>query len=163
MKKALKITVLILFLAFIGIQFVRPVTTNPPIVAEQTLEAATQVPENVQKILTRSCSDCHTNNTNYPWYSKISPASSFLANHIKDGRRNLNFSEWGTYETRLKRKKLDEVCEQISAREMPLPSYLWIHRDAKLSDNDIKTLCDWAEAERAKLSETPDATATITP
>jgi hypothetical protein len=156
MKKALKIIVIVLAVLFIAIQFYRPDMTNPPVVTEQTLEAATQVPEPVEKILNRSCSDCHTNNTLYPWYSKISPSSWFLANHIKEGRRELNFSEWATYETRRKRRKLDAVCEQAETREMPLPSYLWIHWDAKLSDEEIKTLCDWAKAESARL-ETADA------
>ncbi len=81
---------------------------------------------------------------------KSRPLHHFWQITSKTGR-NLNFSEWGTYETRRKRKKLDEVCEQITTKEMPLPSYLWIHRDAKLSDEDIKTLCDWAKAERARL------------
>jgi hypothetical protein len=163
MKKVLKIIAVVLFLAFVGIQFIRPDMTNPPIIVEQTLESSTNVPENVQKILTRSCNDCHTNNTNYPGYSKISPGSLFMANHIKDGRRSMNFSEWGSYETRRKRKKLDQICEQISTNEMPLPSYLWIHWSAKLSDDDVKTLCDWAEGERAKLLETPDSAATPAP
>lgn len=151
MKKGLKIAVLVLFLAFIAIQFIRPDFTNPPIAAEKTLEATTAVPEPVGKILNRSCSDCHSSKTVYPWYAQIAPSSWFLADHIKDGRRELNFSEWGNYESRRKRKKLDEICEQVKEREMPLPSYLWIHWGAKLSDDEIKTLCDWTESEKTKL------------
>lgn len=155
MKKTLKIIAIVLFVAFIAIQFYRPDRAASPIVAIETLEASTQVPENVEQILTRSCNDCHTNKTNYPWYSQIAPASLFLANHIADGRRHLNFSIWNTYETRRKRRKLDQVCEQVSQREMPLSSYLWIHRDAKLSDEDVKTLCDWVDKENARLAEVP--------
>lgn len=151
MKKALKVIVVVLFVAFVAIQFYRPDMTNPAVVAGQNLEATTQVPENVEQILMRSCNDCHTNTTVYPWYSKISPTSWFLANHIKDGRQHLNFSEWTAYETSRRRRKLDQVCEQAQTREMPLPSYLWIHWGSKLSDDEIKTLCDWTKAENVRL------------
>jgi len=154
-KKTLKIIVIVLFAAFIAIQFYRPDRTAPPVVEAETLEASTQVPEEVEQILTRSCNDCHTNKTNYPWYSQIAPASLFLASHVDEGRRELNFSIWNTYETRRKRRKLDEICEQVTERYMPLPSYLWIHRDAKFSDEDIKILCDWTEKAKAGLTETP--------
>jgi hypothetical protein len=152
MKRALKIIVVVLFIGFIVIQFIRPDMTNPPVVPEQTLEASTQIPENVQAILTRSCADCHTHNTVYPWYAQISPFSWFLAFHIDDGRDHLNFSEWAKLEDRRKKRKLEEVCEQVETREMPLPSYLWIHTDAAMSDEEIRILCDWTKAEIAKFS-----------
>ena len=155
MKKTLKIIAIVLFIAFIAIQFNRPDRTAPPIVESETLEASTRVPEEVEQILIKTCNDCHTNKTNYPWYSQIAPASLFLASHVDEGRRELNFSIWNTYETRRKRRKLDEICEQVTERYMPLPSYLWIHWDAKLSDENIKILCDWAEQEKAKLTEAP--------
>lgn len=155
MKKTLKIIAIVLFVAFVVIQFYRPDRTVPPIVEAETLEASTQVPENVEQILTRSCNDCHTNKTNYPWYSQIAPGSLFLANHIAEGCHNLNFSIWNTYETKRKRRKPDQVCEQISQREMPLPSYLWIHWSAKLSDEDVKTLCDWTDKEKTRLTDLP--------
>lgn len=154
MKKTLKVIAIVLFVAFIIIQFYRPDRTAPPIVEAETLEASAEIPKNVEQILTRSCNDCHTYKTNYPWYSQIAPASLFLASHVADGRRDLNFSIWSTYETRRKRRKLDEICEQVTERLMPLPSYLWIHWDAKLSDEDVKTLCDWVEKEKTRLSET---------
>lgn len=153
MKKALKITVIVLFIGFVAIQFYRPDRTAPPIVEAETLEASTEVPENVAQILTRSCNDCHTNKTVYPWYSQIAPASLFLASHVDDGRRDLNLSVWNTYDTKRKRRKLDEICEQVTERYMPFPSYLWVHWDANLSDEDIKTLCDWTDKEKARLTE----------
>jgi hypothetical protein len=154
MKKALKIITIVLVVAFIVIQFFRPDFTNPPVNPAETLDASMQVPENVKLILGRSCADCHSNETKYPWYSKIQPSAWFLANHIKDGRRELNLSVWKTYEPRRQRKKLAEICEQVQEKEMPLPSYLWIHMDAKMSDEDIKALCDWTESESAKIAET---------
>ncbi len=154
MKKVLKIIAIVVVVAFIVIQFIRPDFTNPPVNQAETLESATQVPENVQAILNRSCKDCHSNETKYPWYSRIQPSAWFLADHIEEGRRELNLSVWKTYEPRRQRRKLGEICEQIQAKEMPLPSYLWIHWDAKMSEAEIKTICDWTVAEQAKIIET---------
>lgn len=151
LKRILQIIVIVLFVGFVAIQFIRPDFANPPINQAETLEASTQVPENVQKILTTSCNDCHSNATVYPWYSYIQPAGSFQKGHIDHGRSHLNFSVWNTYEKGKKRRKLAEVCEESQSKAMPLPSYLWIHWSAKLSDEDIKILCDWTESERAKL------------
>jgi hypothetical protein len=153
MKKALKIIAIVLVAAFVVIQFFRPDFTNPPINQAETLEANLQVTENVQAILNRSCMDCHTNNTQYPWYSKIQPAAWFMASHINEGKSQLNLSIWQTYGTSRQRRKLSQICEQVQSKEMPLPSYLWIHRDAKMSDEDIKTLCDWTEQASAKIVE----------
>ena len=153
MKKALKITAIVLVVLFIAIQFYRPDRTNPPIVQAETLEATTQVPENVAAILKRSCNDCHSNQTVYPWYSNVAPFSWLLAHHIEEGRGELNFSVWNTYNAKKKRHKLDEICEQIETGEMPYDQYLWIHRDAKLSDEDKKILCDWAGGEKKKIPE----------
>ena len=154
MKKALKIIAIVLVVAFLGIQLVRHDFTNPPVNQAETLFAASEIPENVKTILSRSCADCHSNETVLPWYSKIQPSAWFLKGHIDEGRRELNLSVWKTYEPRRQRKKLGEICEQVKERQMPLPSYLWIHWDAKLSDADIKTLCDWTEAESTKIAET---------
>jgi hypothetical protein len=151
MKKALKIIAIILVVGLIAAQFFRPDFTNPPVTEAETLESTTTVPENVEAILKRSCYDCHSNTTVYPWYSKIQPSASFLKDHIDDGRKELNFSVWNTYNTKRKRKKLEEVCEQLESKAMPLPSYLWIHWYAAVSAEDGKILCDWATAERARL------------
>ena len=153
MKKALKIIAIIFFAGFIVIQFFRPDFTNPPVTAAETLESATPVPENVRTILKRSCYDCHSNTTDYPWYSKIQPSASFLKGHIDQGREHLNFSIWNTYDTKKKRHKLEEVVEQLESKFMPLPSYLWIHWDAKVSEEERKILIEWATAEGARLEK----------
>lgn len=151
-RKILKITVITVAVLFVILQFIRPDLTNPPIVESETLRSSTEVPADVQFILGRSCNDCHSNQTTYPWYSNVSPFNWFLAGHIEDGRRELNFSKWNTYSTDKKVRKLEEICEVVESAEMPLPSYLWIHRDAALSESDSRTLCDWARAESARLS-----------
>jgi hypothetical protein len=143
MKKALKIVLIVLVIAFVIAQFFRPSRVNPPIVEGEPIEATIAVPNEVNAVLTRSCSDCHSHKTSYPWYSNITPVSFFLVDHIEDGRRHLNFSVWNTYEKRKKLKKLEEIREQIDLGAMPLPSYLWLHRDAALSETDAKLLKDW--------------------
>lgn len=155
MKNTLKFVVIGFFIFFIALQFIRPDQINPAITETETLESAAQIPGNVATIFERSCSDCHTNKTAYPFYAKITPFNWFLARHIEDGRRELNFSIWNTYESRRKRRKLEQICEQITDGEMPLPSYLWIHRAAKLSDGDVKILCEWTESEKEKIAQTP--------
>ena len=151
MKRIIKIVVIVLVVAFIVAQFVRPDQSNPPVNTAETLEASTAVPANVEEILQRSCADCHTNTTSYPWYSQISPASWYLQNHINEGRHELNLSVWNTYAAKKKSKKLEELCEQVEQGEMPLPSYLLIHRDAALREGDARILCDWANETRAAM------------
>ncbi len=153
MKRILKIVVIVFVGAFIAAQFFRPDRTNPPIVQVETLEATTDVPDNVAQILKRSCKDCHSNQTIYPWYSNLTPFSWLLKNHIDEGRAELNFSVWNTYDAKKKSRKLDEICDQVSSGEMPHSQYLWIHRDAILSDDDKKLLCDWEQAEREKIRQ----------
>ena len=152
MKKILQIAAILLVAAFIAIQFIRPDQTNPPVVAAESIQSSIAIPENVSSILARSCADCHTNTTKYPWYSQIAPASWFLANHVRDGRKELNLSVWNTYTDKKKSHKLEELCEQVEQGAMPLPSYLWIHRDAALKEGEARILCDWANAERAKIA-----------
>lgn len=153
MKKWLKISVISLFALVFLVQFIRPAQNNPAIIDAATLESTTAVPANVEAILTRSCSDCHTNKTVYPWYSKVTPVNWFLAHHIDEGRQTLNFSVWNKYETPRKKRKLDQICEQATDGEMPLPSYLWIHGDARLSPEDVRALCDWTENETLRIGQ----------
>ena len=152
-KKILKIIALVLVIGFIAIQFLRPNRTNPAIIQGETLEATTEVPENVAAILKRSCNDCHSNQIVYPWYSNVSPFSWLLVDHIEEGRRELNYSVWNTYTAKKKRHKFDETCEQITSGAMPHNQYLWLHGDARLSEEDKKTLCAWTETEKAKIPE----------
>lgn len=144
-KKILKIVVLALVVGFVVMQFFGIDKTNPPIVPSETLEAAVVVPADISQILGRSCNDCHSNRSVYPWYSYIQPSGWFLKGHIDDGRQELNFSTFNTYSPQRKSKKLEEICEQVESKEMPLPSYLWIHRESVLSASDAKALCDWAK------------------
>lgn len=154
LKKILKIAALFLIAGFIVIQFFRIDRAAPPVVSEETLDAAVAVPPDIKELIGRSCNDCHSNTTVYPWYTNIQPVAWFMKSHIDDGRRHLNFSVFNTYASKKKAKKLEEICEQVESAEMPLPSYLWIHGDAVLKESEAKALCDWAKQEKAKLEET---------
>lgn len=152
MKKVVKLAVIAIAVAFLAIQFFQIDKANPPINESETLEAAVKVPPDVTIILGRSCNDCHTNKTVYPWYAYVQPAGWFLRSHIDDGKRHLNFSIFATYDAKKKAKKLEEICEQVTSAEMPLPSYTWIHRDAVLTGSEREALCAWADGARALLS-----------
>ena len=154
-KKIIKVVLIVLVLGFVVIQFFRIDKTNPPVNAAETLEASVNVPPDIKLILGRSCNDCHTNLTTYPWYTNIQPSGWFLKDHVDDGRKELNFSVWSTYTPKRKAKKLEEICEQVTRGEMPLSSYLWIHWDSKLREGDAQALCDWAKAEQAKIEAAP--------
>ena len=152
MKKAIKIFAIVLAVAFLILQVFQIDKANPPVVESETLEAAINVPADISQIIARSCNDCHSNKTVYPWYTSLQPNGWFMRDHIDDGRRELNFSVFNTYTQTKKLKKLEEICEQVNAGEMPLPSYLWIHGDAALSESDRQALCDWANEARARLA-----------
>ncbi len=142
-KMVVKITVLISFAAFVGIQFIPSERNESNTILETDFTKTFEVPNDVQNVLKTSCYDCHSNNTNYPWYHKIQPAAWFMEGHITDGKKELNFSEFGDYSKRRQKSKLKSIISQIKSEEMPLPSYTYIHWDAKLSEKQKKLLEDW--------------------
>jgi hypothetical protein len=150
--KILKWIVLAVVVVFIGLQFVRPARTNPVVDQSQTLHARQQVTPQVSAILDRSCQDCHSNTTRWPWYSNVAPVSWSVIDHVNEGRSHLNFSEWGRLDNRRTAKKLEEICEEVQDGGMPLRSYTYIHWSAKLSPEDVKTLCEWSKAEGARMA-----------
>lgn len=105
-----------------------------------------KAPISVPRTLLNSCYDCHSNNTHYPFYSYVQPISYFLENHINKGKQELNFNEWGNYSSRKKRNKLSAIREQIENSKMPLPSYLVIHQNAKLSETQKQELLKWLKS-----------------
>ncbi len=147
MKKFLKIVVIVLAVAFVAAQFVRTDRTNPPIDETKVLQA----PADVQAILDRSCADCHSSKTTWPWYTNVQPVAWWIADHVKEARKELSLSEFGTYSPKKAAHKMEEVCEMVEKGEMPLKSYLPLHPSAKLSDADRTRLCEWSKAERALI------------
>ena len=110
------------------------------------------VPKNVEIILRTSCYDCHSNNTYYPWYSYIQPVRFFMESHIKEGKENLNFNEWGNYSDRKQNNKLDRIAKQIKSNEMPLSSYTMIHKNAILTASQKKEVLDWINKTKDSIS-----------
>lgn len=145
--KALKAGSLIFLVGFGAAQFKRPQRISPSTEPTRSLQAITAVPPDVGAILERSCGDCHSNQTEWPWYSNVAPVSWFVSDHVNHGRRHLNFSEWGSYDQRKREKLLEAICEWVEKDRMPLDSYALIHRDATLTPEDKQTLCDWARSE----------------
>jgi len=144
-------TLAVVLILLIGAQFVGAGRTNPPSKPGASLLALTTTPPNVRAILDRSCRDCHSNDTRWPWYSHVAPISWLLLQHVHDARDRMNYSEWTSYDTDDQDKFLNGMCTLTKKGRMPLPSYLWIHRDAKLSDADVKTLCAWSDKMRDTL------------
>ncbi|WP_432411313.1 heme-binding domain-containing protein [Rasiella sp. SM2506] len=147
--KVVKIIAWIALVAFVVIQFI-PVNYNQSETVPQTdFMLVNKVPAAVEKSLQVSCYDCHSNNTQYPWYNKIQPATWYLEDHIKHGKEELNFNEWDTYSDRRKSSKLRSIIKQIENGEMPLDSYTLIHGDAVLSKEQqtevIKYMTDLKE------------------
>ena len=155
MKRFLKIALIVIVVFLVVAQFFRPSHVNPPIDPAKTLIATAQVPPNVQSILERSCYDCHSNKTVYPWYNKVAPVSWLLARDINDGRSQVNFSEWAGYTQKRKLHKLENICDQVKQGDMPLWFYLPLHPKAKLSDADRAAICTWTAAETSRLNAAP--------
>lgn len=137
----------------LGIQFVRPEKRNPPVAAERTYQARLQVPAEVASVVERSCYDCHSHQTRWPWYSEVAPVSWVVVNDVNHGRRHLNFSEWAQYDRKTADDLLGELCEVVTHGEMPLPSYRLVHRNARLAATEVRAICAWTDAERERLAQ----------
>lgn len=150
MKKIIKNILLLLLVAFVIIQFIHP----PKNIADAStlmtndISKVYVVPDSVRQILKTSCYDCHSNNTTYPWYSKIQPVAWWLNDHIEEGKKEINFSEFATYRIGRQYKKMDEILKQVKEDEMPLSSYTLIHKNAILTQNQKATISNWAASVR---------------
>lgn len=137
------------FALLAGIQLIRPARSNPPVDQSHTLEAVVLVPPRVESILQRACNDCHSDLTRWPWYSNVAPVSWFVIDHVDEGRRHVNFSAWLRRDTNnpgeYTRERFQAMCKQVQTYDMPLTSYLLLHRAAKLSEGDIETICQWTK------------------
>lgn len=146
--KLLKLFFLLLLLIFVIMQFFRPDKNITQ--GDHTVDfiGETKPPVEVKTTLEQSCYDCHSNNTVYPWYNNVAPVSFWLADHIKDGKGHLNFSEWDSYDAKKKDHKLEEVEEMISEGEMPLNEYTWTHEEARLTEEQRNAIVEWAKKTR---------------
>ena len=144
-KSTMKKVLFVLIAVLVLLQFYRPTKNVATEVSANAIDQHYTVPDNVDKLLRVSCYDCHSNNTVYPWYSNVQPVALWLDDHIRDGKKHLNFDEFNSYSAKRKQKILNEIVETIDEGEMPMTSYKLIHRDARLSPKDKKILTDWAK------------------
>lgn len=149
-----KITLGIIVLLVL-IQFI-PAERNESNDTEFDITKSYDVPDNVAMILKGACNDCHTNLTRYPWYSNIQPVKFMLADHVNEGKRKWNLSTFTKLPLAVQNHKFEEVVEMVEEKEMPLPSYtyLGLHPEAKLTDEERKILVDWAKDQMAMLAAT---------
>ena len=109
------------------------------------------VPDDVKTILAKACYDCHSNNTRYPWYSSVQPFAWWHGDHIKEGKRKMNFNEFNGYRIAKQYKKLEECIKEVKEGEMPLPSYTWMHKDAILTDAEKQIFFNWCQTLRDSI------------
>ncbi|MDL5514079.1 heme-binding domain-containing protein [Arenibacter sp. M-2] len=149
--KIIKIIAMILLVGFVGIQFV-PIDLNQSDTVPKTdFLLVNNTQESISELLQESCYDCHSNNTEYPWYNKVQPVAWFLEDHINEGKEELNFNEWDAYSNRRKNSKLKSIISQVKDDEMPLASYTLIHKDAKFSNSEKTLIIDYMKNLKEKL------------
>ena len=134
------------------IQFIRPPRTNPVVDHSSSLMSARPVPADVQRVLDRGCRDCHSNDTRWPWYSRVAPVSWFVIDHVNHGRSHFNYSDWARYDAGEADRLFAKACSLVRDRRMPLTSYTWMHPSARLSDADVAALCAWTDTVRTSAS-----------
>jgi hypothetical protein len=154
-KRAVAVTAFATFLVvFAGLQFVRrPTFRNPPVAPSRALQTHVQVPADVDTILRRSCYDCHSNETQWPLYARVSPVSWLVARDVRQGRADLNFSEWTTDPDMepTPAQRLGGICSDLRKGIMPLRSYRVMHPNSRLSALQVERVCAWTQAARVQL------------
>jgi hypothetical protein len=150
--KIIKGTILVVVVLLVAAQFVRPEKTNPPIQEEHRLETHVQLSPEISSLLNRACFDCHSNRTEWPWYSNIAPVSWFVIDHVNHGRRHLNFSEWGKYQKHERDELLGSIAKMVRMGEMPLDSYNLLHPEARLTGAERGDIQEWAQSERNRMA-----------
>lgn len=150
--KIIKKILLVLLVVFLIAQFFGPDKNQGNLVSIDAFLTETNPSEDLKLILKETCYDCHSDVTRYPWYNSITPVNYWLAEHIKDGKKHFNFSDWVGNSVKRKDHKFEELIEMVEEKEMPLNSYTWTHSEAKLTDAQITSVIDWAKKVRIKYS-----------
>ncbi len=157
--KIVKKIILFLLVVLIIMQFFHPKKNASTDKSANDITAAYGVPSPVQDILSKACNDCHSNNTRYPWYNNMQPVAWWLNDHVKDGKRGLNFNEFATYRIAKQYHRMQDIIDEVKEGDMPLGSYTLIHTDARLTDEEKTTLYNWANSVRdtIKAKYPPDS------
>jgi hypothetical protein len=133
-------------------QFFRPARTNPTVDPKREIGTSVSIDPIVGSVLARSCNDCHSNRTTWPWYSHVAPVSWLVVTDVNRGRKALNFSEWSSYRAKAQQEHLSEICKEVTEGEMPEFSYTLTHRDARLDKADKSAICHWTQSSAQGLS-----------
>jgi len=141
--KFVKISLLVLLIVFVGIQLIPTTLNQNDNVPVSDFMIIYKAPQQIDSKIKTSCYDCHSNNTQYPWYNKIQPFSWLLEKHIEEGKEELNFSIFGDYSLRRQKNKLKSIISQIKNDDMPISSYTFIHADTRLSESDKEMIMGW--------------------
>ena len=149
----MKIFMSLLLIGVVVIQFFPAKRNQGNVDPNQQIQHLYDVPEEVQAILKGACLDCHSNTTTYPWYTHVQPIGWWLANHVKEGKRHLNFDAFGSYDLKRQAHKLEEVVEMVEKKAMPLKPYPSLHEAARLSDAQRQSLMDWASAVQEEITQ----------
>lgn len=147
MKLIKKISLGLVFV-LVAMQFYSPTKNISPGDHTVILKRETNPSENIKTVLTTSCYDCHSNNTSYPWYNNIAPISYWIADHVKEGKDHLNFSDWEKYTVNEKDNILGEIEEEVVSGEMPLTEYTYLHGNAKLTEIEVEEIKEWVKHSR---------------
>jgi hypothetical protein len=132
-------------------QFIHRPQPNPPVERGHDLRASNPPPAEITSLLRAACYDCHSHETQWPWYGRVAPVSWWTAGHVREGRQHLNFSEWPHGQPKRMRSNWEDIADEVRAGRMPLPSYTWIHGPARLSAAQRERLAAWAGQEAARL------------
>ncbi len=154
--KIIKKILLLLLVIFVIAQFFGPEKNEGNLASIEPFLEETHPPEDVKIILKESCFDCHSDVTRYPWYNHITPVNYWLEDHIKHGKKHFNVSKWEGNSIKRKDHKFEELIEMVEDKSMPLNSYTWTHSEAKLTDEQIAAIIDWAKQVRFKYSLVPN-------
>lgn len=146
-KRALLVLIVVLVFA----QAYRPEKINPSVDPARDVQAHLQVSPEVGRVFERSCKDCHSNATVWPWYSHVAPVSWMIASDVREARKHMNLSEWDSYSPKKAGRVLEEICEVMEEDEMPLWSYRIMHSGTRLNESERKLVCAWAESQRAVI------------
>ncbi len=144
---------IVLLVILVVIQFIHPEKNINATVSAQDMNTMYPIPDSVNQVLQKACYDCHSNNTKYPWYNNIQPVAWWLNDHINEGKKELNFSEYGKRTPPKQAKKLRKIAREVEEGGMPLDSYTWIHKDAKLTDREKQMIINWATSLSKQISD----------
>jgi hypothetical protein len=138
---------------FVAVQLIRPIRNaqSKALAKKNDISTLYKIPYDVSQILKKSCNDCYSSNTEYPWYSNFQPFGWWMQFHVDEGKLELNFNQFAAYPAHKQRKKLKEIAEEIKTGKMPLPSYLWLHKNAKLNQQEKQIMNKWVQATTGEI------------